>query len=784
MPNSHTESSKKQEIAKKLALENYQKNLSELEQELARQPRNDKDKNLLAKGQDVLTQVQTIAADKPQELDEKSLNDLNLVLVCVRQSVISQNLDKTKERVRELTALAQQVAGHASPGWQKLSFAILVFACVALIAVGLLAAIPSGGSSLLLSVLGATSLGATTLGSIGTGVVAATAVTGSALAVHHREKGLAKSVNRFKEVLNENKKKDDPKEEKPTERRSEAYRAIVWRTEGMAKMIRSNFFLDKDKRPDSDKWDFLMNQILNPSKNRPKREAEKEGNIKVAMNPLTGLPADPSHMREDYDTTKNHDWTVLTSVTILPKDGNIELFGGHGIGILMDVRFCNLNDQKFIFNKEAMTFNDWWLRDDVRSQQLQQQYQGKTIDQVRKEERLAEPSSATRAYSEQLISLNARSITGIILHPNPLSKPRNQAYYEERFAAIDRKNYTSYLLGQVLPIIILGPKVGVEEYSIEEQNNDITAYLAEHPDSPKKEVLEKMLAFNKKYSKVEEVITGLGDVAKPAADISRITELQPLIEKKLELLNQRNDCYGRIRAMAYENDLYKVSDEDSRQSLRELSERIVDCDHLIAAIDTRLQEKFSNDPAALIRAKSDCRGALRKYELLKAALQPDVMAIINRLDAGRATEKDMYELNCIDMDHLLKDKALDKVAELKIQYIKNQILSQKYPGNVTATFADKSVKVTQSQATLLGLITKATESKQAGRWQVCLEKVLETVAQSLEKNTNPPLGLSFFEKPQSKELHSFYTFIADTLSIKPKGILESVEIPSMTISNP
>ncbi|AHE67737.1 hypothetical protein Loa_02195 [Legionella oakridgensis ATCC 33761 = DSM 21215] len=77
-----------------------------------------------------------------------------------------------------------------------------MFACAALLCIGILAAIPSGGSSLLLTVAGAAGLSVAATAGITVGA-AASAVAGAGLFAHGKEKGLAKEVSEFKAALKE-----------------------------------------------------------------------------------------------------------------------------------------------------------------------------------------------------------------------------------------------------------------------------------------------------------------------------------------------------------------------------------------------------------------------------------------------------------------------------------------------------------------------------------------------------------------------------------------------------
>jgi hypothetical protein len=75
---------------------------------------------------------------------------------------------------------------------------LINFCLCCFIVVGILAATPTGGASLLATVAGAVGIAATV--GIGAGVTTA-GIAGTAAVVHGREKGLARSVSNFKDAL-------------------------------------------------------------------------------------------------------------------------------------------------------------------------------------------------------------------------------------------------------------------------------------------------------------------------------------------------------------------------------------------------------------------------------------------------------------------------------------------------------------------------------------------------------------------------------------------------------
>ncbi|MBL7480563.1 hypothetical protein [Legionella bononiensis] len=185
----------------------YGTNLREFELSLADFARtisgDQKKQQLYDSGQDVLRNIKKIAAENP---DSRSLADLNATLP--HCTYVIQNHDQPdnpeyQESMRRLASLSQHVSGATSPGWKALGAGLMTFTCLALIVAGVLAAIPTGGTSLLMTVVGAAGLSVGTAVGIGVGAVAVTAGTGFAAYKAGSEHGLAHSISEFKSALHE-----------------------------------------------------------------------------------------------------------------------------------------------------------------------------------------------------------------------------------------------------------------------------------------------------------------------------------------------------------------------------------------------------------------------------------------------------------------------------------------------------------------------------------------------------------------------------------------------------
>ncbi|KTD53725.1 putative esterase with patatin domain protein [Legionella santicrucis] len=167
------------------------------------------DRQFYENGYRLLVYIKKLTAGKPHLTRPKNLAEITTVLSCATKTIQEiDNKDKTEKNVSELAKLSQQVSGKSSV-WKNIGIALLSLACAALVCIGILAAVPSGGSSLLMATIGAAGLGVTT--AAGT-VITSSAVIGGVLFVRGSEKGLAKSVSLFKSAALDEMNKDNPDE--------------------------------------------------------------------------------------------------------------------------------------------------------------------------------------------------------------------------------------------------------------------------------------------------------------------------------------------------------------------------------------------------------------------------------------------------------------------------------------------------------------------------------------------------------------------------------------------
>lgn len=108
------------------------------------------EKRYYCQGNELLTQIKAIASSNQK--NTAVTRELSRVLA---SGALVLDDPRNMKHVAALTTLSQAVSGHASPVWKALGAGLLLLAGLALMVAGVLACLPSGGASLLLTVAGA-----------------------------------------------------------------------------------------------------------------------------------------------------------------------------------------------------------------------------------------------------------------------------------------------------------------------------------------------------------------------------------------------------------------------------------------------------------------------------------------------------------------------------------------------------------------------------------------------------------------------------------------------------
>lgn len=150
--------------------------------------------NTMPSANALIQEIEAIA-HRPN-LDAKTIDQLNLTVTLAHKAFVEKNDPlQLKENVRQLGAHQEHILGSAGI-WGKIGKALLFFAASLVMAAGILLAIPSQGTSLLMSIFAATKLA---------GIATASGVTGVSLGVggglEYKDRSLSRKFSFFRKDL-------------------------------------------------------------------------------------------------------------------------------------------------------------------------------------------------------------------------------------------------------------------------------------------------------------------------------------------------------------------------------------------------------------------------------------------------------------------------------------------------------------------------------------------------------------------------------------------------------
>lgn len=366
--------------------------------------------------------------------------------------------------------------------------------------------------------------------------------------------------------------------------KSDALRLIMRRGEGLVKLLGSPFELNQE--PDkqaferfNNAWDFLLKQILNPQEERLQRRYFPDPINGFAWDPLLQQQVDPDTLKDD----KNLDYTCMTSTTLIPRDGKVSLFGGGGVGLLFDIRNCDLKGERFIFTQDACSDNDWWHNPGAKN--YHQNYPSQTINNLRVNAKLEEAVDRPREYNEVQAGVNTKSLSAIVLQPQELLRNVNakEQYYREHFNAIYRKLYLASMLNRHLPIIILDANEGPSEYTFEQQQEDLRVYLEENPTNALCKWLHDQNASLMKVIPVE-----VEERLSPRLnnkDIKAIKQIEALLLEKISLAGDKAKILHEIITVQR-----RITDAESDDDITFVHKRLVHLNGLYNKIEVKMTD--------------------------------------------------------------------------------------------------------------------------------------------------------------------------------------------------
>lgn len=256
---------------------------------------------------------------------------------------------------------------------------------------------------------------------------------------------------------------------------------LLKRGHGLVKLLSPDFSLvSNEQKANQHKWDFFCKQLINPNI-RYDRRIFPITEATFAFDPLKQETISPLELLDSPDVHGDYEFTAMSSTTLYPAENGLKLFNtdmSYGIGLLFDVQKADLKSERFVFDRDAHTDNDWFLNPVAMKEH--NEFRSQKINQLL--ETINDPAKALDEYNEILAGVNKNSVAAIVLQP-PHSIPVNEhTRLLNQVHAIYKKHYIYDILGaRHLPIIILPANDNPYEYTLVEQEKDIAKLLKHDP---------------------------------------------------------------------------------------------------------------------------------------------------------------------------------------------------------------------------------------------------------------------------------------------------------------
>lgn len=243
-------------------------------------------------------------------------------------------------------------------------------------------------------------------------------------------------------------------------------------------LIKNLISLHKKEENEDKHWPFYLKQFNNPKKERPPSNFALYTDRTQTLNPQTGELEDRK-LAPTRGAEKDTPFIKKTSTTLLPRDGRIERFTWNDpsdpeqyVAFLFDIRLCRDLDNahadtyKYVFAKNAGTNSRPYYKDGVQHHASLKSLARKLSVLRQENDTQRFEKKAVTTHNEILARPCRNAIAGIVATSNtPLA----------RLNAIYRKLLVNKHLGLDVPILIITPTYGVQEYTIEMQLNDLLA---------------------------------------------------------------------------------------------------------------------------------------------------------------------------------------------------------------------------------------------------------------------------------------------------------------------
>jgi hypothetical protein len=240
--------------------------------------------------------------------------------------------------------------------------------------------------------------------------------------------------------------------------------------------------------------------------------------------------------------------TTMTSMTLLPRVGRMELIGNQscaGCGVLYDLRLCDLKTEKYVILEDAVAHKAWFFNLSKRAKDL------------RINVNLEDLQDEKQIYNEVRAGINAKAAAAIVLQPPANRAESHDDYYVNRFFAIFVKVNLANKIDRHLPIIILDSEKEPVEYTFKQQELDLKNYLKIHPSDEAISNLNRLNTSLGAYSPVEFEIPGAASIQSAQQTDDFILNKIRLVGDKIRLLHLQYFVTAHDPQLEILNDLYE-----------------------------------------------------------------------------------------------------------------------------------------------------------------------------------------------------------------------------------
>jgi hypothetical protein len=241
-------------------------------------------------------------------------------------------------------------------------------------------------------------------------------------------------------------------------------------------------------------WLKLFKQIAEPSTYRPIRNVDESKIDRTRVfNPKTGQWESRVVAEIRGGIKNNAIYTKKINVSLLPYDGKMYLYDpsdSDTVGVLYDLKACDLKDEKYIFPHDAATNSKFWLKMRNLSESKHKVSRSISLQALIEQLTNDRKNSIIPQYNDIMAGISQQAVMGVFATKNTLF---------HRLNALVKKWMLIHHLKCDVPVFIITPQAGVQVYDLVQQKTDFMACSSLNADDPTRILFE----ISKKYIPLE-----------------------------------------------------------------------------------------------------------------------------------------------------------------------------------------------------------------------------------------------------------------------------------------